>query len=78
METQTSVAIPEEGDSLKVISSTQWPSLMQNLVSRVIGVNSSKITGISSSLRSGPLYVTAMVSILQLKRGVWGVVLEAK
>jgi xanthine dehydrogenase molybdopterin-binding subunit B len=45
METQSSVAIPEEGQAMKVISSTQWPSLMQNLVSRVTGVNSSKITG---------------------------------
>lgn len=45
METQTCVAIPEEGDKMKVISATQWPSMMQNLISRVTGVNSSKITG---------------------------------
>lgn len=44
METQSSVAIPVEGQAMKVISSTQWPSLMQNLISRVTGVNSSKIT----------------------------------
>ncbi len=49
METQTSIAIPKEGQKMFLYSSTQWPSIVQNLVGRVLGINSSQVLGMKDS-----------------------------
>jgi len=44
METQTSIAVPDEGGNLTIHASTQWPSLVQGLIANVLGIQQSRIT----------------------------------
>ncbi len=43
LETQGAVSYPLEGDSIKVISSTQGPSAVQKVVSEVLGISKNKV-----------------------------------
>ena len=44
LETQSCLCIPQEGDEMKVYSSTQHPSETQAIVTEVLGINSNEVT----------------------------------
>eukprot|EP00163_Fabomonas_tropica_P016053 TRINITY_DN28967_c0_g1_i1.p1 TRINITY_DN28967_c0_g1~~TRINITY_DN28967_c0_g1_i1.p1 ORF type:complete len:901 (-),score=288.69 TRINITY_DN28967_c0_g1_i1:137-2677(-) len=44
METQTTLAIPEEDNTLKVHAATQWPSLAQQVIASVCGIDMSAVS----------------------------------